>query len=446
MEHSAVIASASASWRDREMRYFGVTIACVILAWTIVPVAAGAPRLETAIADPSASAGSEGVTAFTRVRDAGATKVRLALTWRSIAPVTRPADFDAENPADPRYRWEEFDRQVLHALERNLEPVVTVLGPPQWGQDSRDNARGWPSWRVDAAEFAKFARAAAVRYSGTFAALPRVRYWEAWNEPNLSLCLNPQYAFSSSDQMTIDANMVLSDDLYREIVNAFARAVHAVHRDNVVIAGAMGPFTGQRPEIGPMGLSVGPLRFMREMLCMSRELKPTCETRVEFDAWSTHPYTSRAPTRHAYRPDDVSLGDLPEMRRLLRAAVRAGHVASNRNVEFWITEFSYDSKPPDAWGVPLRLHARWVSHALYQAWRSGVSLVTWWLLRDEPSGVHPDGAVAQSGLYFRGATLAEDRPKPALQAFRFPFVAFKAPRGIRTWGRTPWGIRGRVIV
>ena len=57
------------------------------------------------------------------------------------------------------------------------------------------------------------------------------------------------------------------------MVNAMARAVHAVHRDNVVIAGGLAPFGGDIND--PSGGQVGdqerihPLEFMRKLLCMS---------------------------------------------------------------------------------------------------------------------------------------------------------------------------------
>jgi hypothetical protein len=74
----------------------------------------------------------------------------------------------------------------------------------------------------------------------------------------------------------------------------------------------------------------------------------------------------------------VSIGDLPEANRLLRAAVRARHVVSRGRVQLSVTEFGWDSKPPDDYAVPLKLHARWVAEALYRMWLDGVTLVTWY--------------------------------------------------------------------
>jgi hypothetical protein len=218
--------------------------------------------------------------------------------------------------------------------------------------------------------------------------------------------------------------------------------VHAANRDNVVVTGGLAPFrTPLAARPGP-----GPLRFMREMLCMSSgpNPRPTCKARSEFDVWAHHPYTYGGPTHRAFHRDDVSMGDLGEMRKLLNAAAAAGRINSRRPVAFWVTEFSYDTSPPDPKGLPLALHARWTSEALYRMWRNGVSLVTWFLLRDRPFPQQ----MFQSGLYFRGRNgIVSDKPKPALRAFRFPFVAFRERTGrVFYWGRTPTSSRRRVVI
>jgi hypothetical protein len=112
-------------------------------------------------------------------------------------------------------------------------------------------------------------------------------------------------------------------------------------------------------------------------------------------------------------------------------------------VRFWVTEFSWDSSPPDPIAVPAALHARWVAEGLYRMWQAGVSLVTWFSLRDDPL----DQSEFQSGLYTRsGQSYAAAKPKLALRAFRFPFVAFRARNGVSVWGRTPGGRVEPVLV
>jgi hypothetical protein len=358
--------------------------------------------------------------------------VRIVLYWNWVAPDIKPDGFDASNPAAAGYRWSLIDAQVRRAVAAGLRPILAISRAPTW---ARDRAGGSGTTWPDPTELGRFAHAAALRYSGTLTAdgvrLPAVRYWQLWNEPNADRELTPQFRGDAS----------VSPAAYRRMLLAFTPAVHGVDRDNVVIAGGTAPFGHRSRDIQV----TAPMRFMRQLLCVSRTppYRSACSVRVPFDAWAHNPYTQGGPTHHAYSADDVSLGDLPRMDAVLRAAVRLGHVASARPVRFFVTEFSWDTSGPDPHGVPLRLHARWVAEALYQMWRSGVSVATWFRLRDDPLATSP----YQSGLYFFGGSdLRADKPKPTLQAFRFPFVAYRRPSGILVWGRTPGGLRSVVLV
>jgi hypothetical protein len=130
------------------------------------------------------------------------------------------------------------------------------------------------------------------------------------------------------------------------------------------------------------------------------------------------------------------------MRSVLTAGIKSGNIVSSQPVEFWITEFSWDSNPPDPEAVPVHLQARWVAEALYRMWKTGISLVTWFTLRDEPLSQ----SFYQSGLFFGGTSLAMAQPKPAFTAFRFPVVGVPVRGGFFVWGRTPSGKPGQVIV
>ncbi len=379
--------------------------------------------------------------AFADVRATGATAIRIYAIWKRYAPATRPAGFDPADPADPGYDWSLLDEQVRQAKANGLEPILSIEGAPDWAEGPGEGLAG--TLRPSPTEFGLFARAAARRYSGSFEGLPRVRWWQAWNEPNYFRHLGPQYDTPLSKPVR-PSSRLLSPDIYRPLVNSFADAVHKVHADNLVIAGGLAPFGNESA-----GTHVArTLPFMRQLLCMTRRNRPQpgCRKRIKFDVWSHHPYTAGGPTHHNLSPEDVSLGDLPRMRRLLRAAVRAGHVVSRRRVDWWATEFSWDTDPPDPNAVPMRLHERWVSEALYRMWRNGISLVTWFQIRDSTSTI-PGEHLFQSGLYF-GCDGGPEcwRPKPSLTAFRFPFVAFTGGNGVLVWGRTPWGLRGRVVI
>ncbi len=239
------------------------------------------------------------------------------------------------------------------------------------------------------------------------------------------------------------AGRPVSPEVFRPMLNAAYDAIHAVRRDNFVIAGGTAAFGNDDQQVD----EVSPLLFLRRLLCLSDEPSPrvVCRKRVRLDAWGHHPYTSGSPTHHARLADDVSLPDLWKLRRLLEIAQKAGTLQAPRPVELWVTEFAWDTSPPDPKGVPEELHARWVAEAMYRMWRQGVSLATWFLLRDQEWG---KGGPFQSGLYFNGgAGVASDRAKLALTAFRFPFVAFREPKrsSVLFWGRSPAG-RAEILV
>jgi hypothetical protein len=409
-------------------RRAALLLGLVVLA---LPAGADAARpLNTGLVDLHAFSSGEGV-AYGRARGAGARFVRILIDWRGVArSEPLPIVGDPANPEDPMYRWDHIDREVRLATRRGLTPMVMVYGAPDWVErcETRD-----PDHPCDPnpVRIREFAIAAARRYSGS-SGQPRVRYWQFWNEPNLRFFLNPQFR----------RGRLVVARMYRKMLNSFSAGVKSIHSSNLVISAGLAPLA--RP-----GDTIGPLRFMRALLCMKGRENPrkACGAKTRVDIWATNPYTTGGPTHSAPGPNDVSIGDLPEMRRLLRAADRAGQVRSRLSrVPFWVTEFSWDSKPPDPGGLPLWLHARWAAEAFYRMWKAGVSTVFWFQLRDERAGTQPYGGVFESGLYRNGGRIARDRPKPALRAFRFPFVALRAGNGVRVWGRTPDGEPARVVV
>jgi hypothetical protein len=424
-----------------------LVLAAAMCATALMPGPAHAARpLETAITDGGPFI-TEPEWSFARVREAGARSVRLFVPWANIVPAGahKPDGFNPRDHADPAYNWPGLDRQVIAAAAAGVSPILAISKAPPWAERPDSDFRPG-TWRPRPSDFGDFAHAVATRYSGTFGGLPRVSRFQVWNEPNLFSHILPQYDTPISEQVTIDSHPE-SPNVYRPLVNALASEVHKVHPDNLVIAGGLAPFG--RYDAYDHG--VPPLQFMRELLCLTERNrpKPGCSKRVSFDVWSTHPYTQGGPTHSAEQPDNVSLGDLPEMRRVLRAGVRAGRIRSQNPVQFWVTEISWDTSPPDPGGVPLKLHARWVSEALYRMWQSGVSLVTWFQLRDEYSSPDkPDSREFTSGFYFFCSDGVEcSRPKKrSLRAFRFPFVAFRHGRKIRFWGRTPAGVQADVTV
>jgi hypothetical protein len=398
--------------------------------------------------------GSNEQLAFDRTRAAGAKFVRIPLNWGDVAPAKQPQSggdprqpqyeprppryfFQPADPLDPGYRWHDVDVAVIRAVHAGLVPVLQVDGAPKWAQ--RCNT---PAVVPDAIcdpepqALAAFATAAARRYSGQIPGLPRVQYWQALNEPNLSLFFFPQFN---------TANQALSPALYRALIDSFYAAVKAVDPSNLVLLAGLGPVAVPKWTIGPM-------RFARELLCMKGRDKPrpapgNCGGGVHFDIFAIHPYTTGGPT-HQGHANDVEIGDLAKLQGLIAAADRAGRIKGRyRHTPLWVTEFSWDSQPPDPGGLPMPILTQWTSEALHEAWSAGVSNFFWYSLRD---GRHERGQAygqtLESGLYFRGASVEQDQPKDVLYAFRFPFVAFARKDGLSFWGRTANSASGKVEI
>ena len=406
--------------------------ACCLVAAVQASPAAAKP-LFTGVTD----GGPYEAPVFQHIRAAGASFVRIELNWGVIAPAAQPQGWQPGSATDTHYDWGAADAAVREAVGAGLTPVLMVYSAPQWAQRCKD-----PSGLLcdpDPAALAAFATAAATRYSGRFAGLPRVRYWQGLNEPNLSLYFNPQHGAGGRP---------VSPDLYRTLINSFYAAVKAVDPGDLVLAAGLGP-------IAVPGYTIGPMRFTRQLLCMSgrrhpHPVKGNCGGGVHFDIFDIHPYTTGGPS-HQGGADDVEMGDLGKLRKLLRAADRAGRIKGrSKHTPLWITEFSWDSKPPDPGGLKMSIETGWTAEALYRAWKAGVTHFFWFSLRDQPPDPKlPFSETYQSGLYFRGPTVAKDRPKKVLYAFRFPFVAFHGRghrSGLRFWGRTPTGSGGKVTI
>ena len=416
------------------LRVVALFAAAAALWAALHPQTAGAKPLVTGITN----LGDSEPLAYQRTVDAGARFVRIELNWPHTAPENQPASWQPSDPLDPNYNWSNTDVDVTRAEQAGLTPLLQVDGAPRWAQRC-------PTPNVlsvdaicdpDPAALAAFATAAAQRYSGRIAGLPRVSYWQALNEPNLTLFFFPQFNTDGKP---------LSPGLYRDLINSFYTAVKSVDQSNLVLLAGLGP------NAVPM-YTIGPMRFARELLCMTgvKEPHPTkgnCGGGVHFDIFAIQPYSTGSAT-HEGNVNDVQVGDLPKLQQLIRAADRAGRIKSvYRHTPLWVTEFSWDSQPPDPGGLPTSTLDRWTAEALYLAWKAGVSHFFWYSLRD---GKHEAGKAysdtLESGLYFRGESIEQDQPKDVLHVFRFPFVAFPTKKGLLFWGRTPGSTPGKVAI
>jgi hypothetical protein len=432
----------------------------LILASALVAVlgplssrASAAPLLTGFLDEKDVYLGPNGGQVMRNAKAAGASTIRILVYWKNVAPTSPDGSFVSTDPGDPQYDWTEVDEQVRLVKSHGLQPILDFALAPAWASGSHSGIRAG-AYQPDPAKFGQFARAAAKRYDGSFP-IPggalRVKYWQAWNEPNYPWFLAPQYDSSGKP---------VGAQLYRRLVNAFAASVHAVHSDNSVTAGGTAPRGGKNwsPPHSP------PKAFVRNVLCLSstKPYKAKCTgKKVQFDAWSTHPYTWGGPTTKAKKSDWLYLSDLPWLRKLLNAATNLHRVVNasghaKKRVDLWVTEFSWDSKAPDPKAVPSKLHQRWTSESLYRMWMAGVRMLTWFTIRDRPL---PE-SFWQSGFWYCGHATTADDPnsplcgldpandvrKPSFRAFRFPFVAFAKNGKVSVWGMVPRGAPRKVAI
>jgi hypothetical protein len=410
-------------------------LAALLLIATTAPAAAAQPLggpFRTAM-EEYAPDSPEGALVTARMRAAGASAMKIVVSWSQIAPRHPRPGFEPASPFDSQYHWYELDRQIDLAVEAGLEPMVVLFGAPTWASSGTPSSAGGVNNAPDPGQLALFAKAAAYRYDGSNPGLPRVRYWGVWNEPNVSLFLQPQF----------EGSRPVSIGRYREMVNAVAASVKYVDPSNLVIAGELFPNGLARRTIQ----SVAPFAFLRGLFCISAGKHPrrTCRSPVHADIVSVHPYSSGGPADRPAGADNVWIGNLESMKTLIATAQRLGNLVASGPAGFWVTEFAWNTNPPSPGGVPVGLDARWISEALYRMWRSGVGVATYFGLRDSTVG----GSIFHSGLYYGCASgLACDRPKPLLAAFRFPFVAYTTSRRrqVVVWGRTTLGASGTVWV
>ena len=372
-------------------------------------------------------------------RQTGASIARIDVKWRAVAPEKLPAGFDATNPASPGYEWETLDDAVRSAADSGLTVLLTVYEAPSWAEGSgRPRNVELGSWKPQPPAYEQFAEAIASRYDGAYpdpllpgTKLPRVRYFEAWNEPNLDTYLNPQW----------EGNEWAGASRYRGLLNAFYSGIKASQPSATVIAGSLAPFGDP-----PGGERTPPVLFLRSLLCLhGGKLTPVaCPEPAHLDILSDHPIAVGAPSQSASSPLDVTTPDMGHLVTILEKA-ETDHLVlprSKAKKPLWVTEFWYDTNPPDPNGVSLATQARWYEQDLYSFWQQGAQVAIELQIRDAPVGKGGYSFSNQSGAYF-----LDGSPKPSATAFRFPLVAHRTgPFKVAVWGIAPKGGKVKIQV
>jgi hypothetical protein len=323
-------------------------------------------------------------TAFPTLKALKTQVLRVNLYWGATQwaiAKTRPAD--PTDPGDPAYNWSIYDRLVRYATQYNIKVVFSILFTPGWANGGKARTVA----PTNSKDLANFAYAAAERYSGLWTPpawqqdpsnptsklpLPKVSMWTAWNEPNNPIWLTPQYKRVGKTWRVESAFQ------YAKICNAVMDGVHSPFLgplpDEHVACGVTGPKGNDAP--GTSRASVDPITFLTQAHRFGMK---------DFDVYAHHPYpdigAAESPT---FVPTGkfkrrVQLGNIGALLKVISQFYGPKHL--------WITEFGYQSNPPDKnFGVSYAKQAQYLtqSYAIARA-NPRIDMLLWFLVRDEPN-------------------------------------------------------------
>jgi hypothetical protein len=411
---------------------------------------------------------SDPVRTLATLRQLGVGGVRVSVAWSRLAPGNEssrpPAGFNGSDPAAyPPGVWAPYDALVRAAQGAGIIVDFSVTGPaPLWASGANKPPGGrYPHWKPSAAEYGKFVQAITTRYTGRYASLPRVNYWEIWNEPNFGQDLAPQ-AINGSTVLTAPA-------MYRGLVNAAWSAMRATgHDHDTVILGNLDA-RGQsgRPGPGaPEGLpgnfgATKPMQFVRTLYCLDRNYRQLrgriaalegCPTNAAGSrrfrsanpglflatGFADHPYPVNLPPNRASStdPDYVEFNALPRFAGALDRIQRT--YGSGRRFAVYNNEYGYITNPPNhsaaSHFVSPDTAAAYINWAEYLSWKSPRIASTMQFLLYDPDPVHaPEYGGFASGLLFFNGT-----PKPSYDAYRLPLFlpvsSARRGRSLEVWG------------
>ena len=365
-----------------------VALAALAVALVCVPTAGAARGMLVGLLDEAALYDDPGYV-FPLMQQARTQVLRVNLYWGGRVGVAQSRPARATDPNDPAYDWSLYDRTVNYAAQYKMRVLFSIYGTPRW-------ANGGAGLNVPPAKIAdlnNFAYAAAKRYSGVFIGadgrtLPAVKLWLAWNEPNLSIGLKHQFR-------RVGGRWVIQSAIdYAKICTAVYNGVHrTLIKGEKVACGATAPRGNNQPTSSRP--TVSPLAFMRAL--------KTAGLRT-FDAYAHHPYYGRKTESPEAKPSAtaVTMGNInvliAELTRLWG------------NKRLWITEYGYQTNPPDrAFGVSYKQQAAYMKEAYAMARKNPrIDMMLWFLLRDEPSlGGWQSGLLTRTGA-----------KKPSFNVFR----------------------------
>ena len=336
------------------------------LSLTTAAPASASPGMEVAVQDDAVLVGRlyyDRDRALQQIRDLGATRVRMNLTWTEV--LGRKQSSRRFQPKSLVYHWGKYDDAVYAARLNGLRVHLTITGPaPRWA--TRNKRVG--VYRPDSGKYGAFTRSVAQHFFG------RVDRYSIWNEPNYKGWLQPHKQ---------------SPKLYRGLFRAGWRGIKSVDPNVQVLIGETSPYAIK-------GRAIAPLRFLRGVTCSDRHWRRHCMG-IRADGFAHHPYDAKHRPEFNYPgSDNVTIGTLPRLIRALKKLHRSGALKTpyGQPLHIWLTEFGYFQT--GKYRIPAGRHAAYLKRAFRIARRTlrVHSMLQYLLVSPPPAWAHYNTAIA----------------------------------------------------
>jgi len=332
--------------------------------------------------------------------------LRVNLYWGGTKwAVANTQPSNAADPGDPGYDWSLYDRLDRYAATYGIKLLFSVVSEQSWANQGAGKNHAPTSMTA----LQTFAKAAATRYSGSYVPpaaqqdptlagptdpLPAVKMWTAWNEPNNPVFLFPQYKKVGGKWRAESAYQ------YAKICNAIYAGIHAGATGEKVACGVTDPRGNDNA--GSSRASIDPLSFL--IAAHKFGMK-------KFDVYAHNPYASAGNESPSYVPKGktarrIQMGNIGLLLTQISKFYGAKHL--------WITEYGYQSNPPDHTILGTKNQATYLKQAYALARKNPrIDMMLWFLVRDQP----------QISGWQSGLETATDVHKAAWNAF------LSVPRG-----------------
>jgi len=361
------------------------------------------------------------------------TNIIFYKVYRDPSARQRPDGFDAANPDSPEYNWAATDRLVQLAQANGLRVLATITGPgPHFTSRTPGRCKTVPCpFNPRPSDFGKFAAAVAKRYRG------QIDYYSIWNEPNLHGWLLPQQTRPRVGRVQTEAVT------YRKLFIAMQRSI-----------ARFDPARRNKVYLGEVAAIGEPLPLLYATLCLDINGNPFkgrmkkahgCAGRVaklNIAGFAIHPYNSgaygtpRSKTRNRFA---LPMAYMPRLHRLIDRAKQLRRIT--RKGSIIVTEFGFQSRPPDRFAPTLAKQAQYINEAdrLFYGDRR-ISMVGQYELADEPLV-----DIFNTGLRFAGTR--GRGVKPSYAAYRVPIVVTRrSSRSVEVYGQVRPGGSARVQI